>query len=98
MTTEAITAILNRLIEIDGDAVKALIDARVPCNDAMRDMDGVTVACEADLSNARVGFLGVLQAIYSMEGSWLHAEYDDDGRLTRFFEKPWPEAMGPPFA
>jgi hypothetical protein len=56
--TEPLIAFLNEVARIDPQALRALIEQRVPCGDALADHPSVQV--DASTSPAHVGLLGIL--------------------------------------
>lgn len=77
---------LNRLIEIDKDAVEALIGTRVPCNRAMQDHPTVQVA--GTLECPEVGFLGIINGLCGIKpnGYALIVAHYEDGPILDHFE------------
>jgi len=76
---------LNSLAKIDRNAITALIETRVPCNDDLANHP--TVQCHVDENNnavnkANVGLLGIINGFIG-EGV-ICACYDDNWTLTRF--------------
>ena len=98
MNVSLITTILNRLVALDPEGIAALIDARVPVNRRVAEVPGVMASSNDPGEGASLGFVGLMQAVYSTEGSWLKAVFDDEHNLLRFTEEPWPrEKYGEPF-
>lgn len=83
-------ALLNELIQIDANAVAALIANRVPCNEEMANHP--TVQCGAQHGGFHVGMLGVINGLFGIyEGSgWgpIMFVFDDDCNLVRFERAP----------
>lgn len=95
MTATVGTAIevLNRIHHADPTVLPALIEHRVPCNQAVADDPMVqagsrSVAPESNDPPYEVGFLGILNGIFGIdERGWGHiaANYDTTtGRLIEF--------------
>jgi hypothetical protein len=73
--------VMRDLFARDPDAVAALLNHRVPCNEALAEYEYVFV------DNDRVGVLGLLNGV--LEGLCLPrvaARYDEDGKLVGFQE------------
>jgi len=82
---------LNKLVEIDHDAIKNLIEKRVPCNDALKNHETVQVICDSFGGNPEVGFLGLLNGLIGIhENGWgyISAEMEVGGRLLSFVRTP----------
>lgn len=58
---DRIIEVMNRALAADPDAVNALIECRVPCNDALRDDPEIQVLVED--GKASVGLLGILSGL-----------------------------------
>lgn len=77
-------AFLNALVKVDADAVTALIDARVPCNDDLSDHP--TVQC----GEGKVGMLGIFNGLFGTYDDGPKKMYGpitavlDQGKITRF--------------
>ncbi len=69
---EAIT-LLNQLIASDADAVTALFETRVPCNDAFADHPTVQVVQWSRTGTCTVGMLGILNGLFGINAEgWGH--------------------------
>lgn len=58
-------ALLNTLLEMDENAVLALVNNRVPCNEALADHPTVQVRRTAE--NTTVGILGIINALFGVD-------------------------------
>ena len=67
VTPDKAVAYLNELIEIDGAAIGALIENRVPCNQSLAEHPSVQVSGEYD--NFKVGLLGILNGLFGADKS-----------------------------
>ena len=79
--------VLNSAVLSDSEAMNALVETRVPCNDALADHPTIQVLADDDGSNARVGLLGILNGIFgTMDNGrgFIEAVCDDDGKLKGF--------------
>lgn len=65
ITLEEVVAFLNELVVIDRAAMTALVETRVPCNEALADHPTVQVSCRED--GARVGLLGILNGLFGVD-------------------------------
>lgn len=72
---------LNGLVAIDAECVRRLIEARMPCNEAMADHPHVQVAPAGD--GFEVGLLGILNGMVGPSGERIAAMFEDGG-LERF--------------
>jgi hypothetical protein len=81
MDTEQVSAFLNTLVALDPDAMMALVESRVPCNEVLADHPTVQVHV-GEGGQPMVGLLGILNGLVG-DGR-LCAVYDDNGRLLRF--------------
>ena len=84
-------AILNELVTCDPVAMHALVEQRVPCNQALENHPTAQVGEHE--GQVRIGLLGVLNALFGALDAkagkfagWgiIAAEYDDDGTLVKF--------------
>ena len=80
---------LNEILATDRDAIEAVAEHRVPCNQAL--LNHPTVQVMADGGVNKVGFLGILNGLVGTipdgprEGwGFIAGCYDDDGKLVRF--------------
>src|SRR5574343_1660981 len=81
---------LNGLIKIDRNAITALIEARVPCNDDLANHP--TVQCHVDafcidennnaVNKSNIGILGIINGFIGEDV--ICACYDDNWTLTKF--------------
>lgn len=74
--------VMNRLLALDPDAVRELVDHRVECNEAMATDQTIPVQHVQGVD--RVGLLGVLNAVLGDAGvdSKLVVSEDSTGRVT----------------
>jgi hypothetical protein len=77
---------LNKILLVDRDAVEALIEHRVECNEALRAHPTVQV-----VDGNKVGLLGLLNGIVGTISDgprqgwgYITGVYDDDGKLVQF--------------
>lgn len=89
ITIDEAIAFLDSLVKIDPGAMAALINARVPCNDAMRDHPTVQVAANKDGSNARVGFLGIMNGLFG-------ADENHCGAIAAYYDVVCPQGCEEP--
>ena len=81
---------LNALVEIDEPAMRALIETRVPCGEAMASHRTVQVQAH-DGAEPVVGVLGILNGLFGVdEEGWgpLTAVFENDGTLACFKRTP----------
>jgi hypothetical protein len=77
--------LLNSALQCDPEAVRALLEHRVPCNNALADHPTIQVG-DID-GQRRVGILGLLNGIFGTdERGWgyIGAQFDDADKLTHF--------------
>lgn len=87
---DPVISFLNELVQIDPQAVDALVRNRVPCNAAMADHPTVQCGKRAE-GGFEVGMLGVLNGIFGADhDGWgfICVMYEDDGRIRRFERTP----------
>jgi hypothetical protein len=87
---EAIQA-LNSMLAADPEAMLALVEARVPCNDALANHPTCQVG--GDKGAYAVGMLGVLNGIFGKdEAGWGYIAAElGGGKLVRFKRTPQTE-------
>lgn len=75
---------LNKLLELDRDAVEALINARVPTNKEMADHP--TVQVNLSSGTYLVGMLGILNGLFGIDNTGFGPIVGvfDDGKLIAF--------------
>jgi hypothetical protein len=93
-TANQLIDFLNELIAIDPDAVNALINARVPCNETMAHHPTVQVGLGENFDSPHkylVGFLGVLNGFAGAYDDgpragcgFIAAIYSEDDKLIGF--------------
>ena len=85
--------VMKRALAADPEAVRALIETRVPCNDALANDPTIQVVDDAGVT--KVGLLGILNGIagcvYPDGPGFVAAVLETDGRLTDFTWSPWTE-------
>lgn len=93
---EGILGVLNEAVRDDAEAVAALLERRVPCNDLLADHPDIAVQGGTP---CLLGALGLVNGICTrLTGRVICATYDDvTGKLTGFgrYEKPGAEAAKP---
>jgi hypothetical protein len=80
---------LNELVETDPEAMRNLVETRVPCNQALADHPTVQVRSEE--GQCSVGLLGILNGLLGTDtDGWgfICAVYGDDLKLQRFARTP----------
>ena len=86
VTIDEALELLNRANEADPDAMRALVDARVPCNQKLA--DDPTIQVGRYQGSHRVGVLGILCGLFGVDDeSWgaIGAELDvKTKRVARF--------------
>lgn len=79
--------LLNEALKLDPQAVTALIEHRVPCNDQLADHPSIQCGHPPDQPTARVGLLGLLNGIFGAdENGWgpIAAVFEEPDTLVRF--------------
>jgi len=72
---------LNEIYSHDPEALHALCESRVPCNEALRKHPTVQVLVEGGGTESRVGLLGILNGIVGIQDDgwgYISAIYDED--------------------
>lgn len=72
--------LLNELIALDEDAVTALFENRVPCNEALADHPTVQIVVNAE-NKYTVGLLGIINGMFGVDGrgiGQIGAAYSDE--------------------
>lgn len=91
-----IITFLNELVEADQPSIEALVEFRAICNEVIGEHPTVQTVRNGDIY--QVGLLGILNGIVGArpEDGWgyIAAEFDDDGRLTKFVRTPPPKNVG----
>ncbi len=87
VSPDRVIDLLNELVKLDPEAAHALMEYRVPCNEALGDHPSIQVV--QGESGLVVGLLGVLNGFFGAdEEGWgtICGVYDDgdDGKLLRF--------------
>jgi hypothetical protein len=66
--------LLNDALILDAEAIKNLINARIPCNKALAGHPTIQVGCHgagSENTGYRVGLLGIINGIFGVdEGNW----------------------------
>lgn len=94
VTIAEVVSLLNELAVLDPDAMHALVENRVVCNDALADHPTVQVASRGEWNGAgyEFGILGVLNGLFgSDEAGWgaIAAVFgNEDRRLVGFVARP----------
>lgn len=80
LEAEKVSTFLNKLLESDPEAMKALFSLRVPCNKALADHPTVVVRDEKD-GMTSLGVLGLINGLVKLfdPKAVVAAEMDDDG-------------------
>jgi hypothetical protein len=79
---DTIIDFLNDLLEYDRNAISLLIMTRVECNEELSNHPTVQVLVRDN--KYLVGFLGILNGIYSKDNKYIAAIYDEDGIILKF--------------
>lgn len=85
---DVVLKLLNRLLELDREAITALCDARVPVNEALStatDIELQDVVVGDRDGKVTLGMIGVLQGLCGTKR--ICAVYGPDGLISRF--EPW---------
>lgn len=90
MTTDQIVDVLNDAFRTDPHAIDGLLIASIPCNQAMSDHPTIQVRAKNEQGDFPVvGTLGILNAIASIDGEIIEAQYDGDSHcLIGFRVRP----------
>lgn len=88
-----ILAVLNDALKKDPEAMTALVNARVNCNEALENHDSIQVGTYDDKGEfasegqTKVGLLGLLNGLVGVDKNVygpISATVDDDGNVTAF--------------
>ena len=85
ITLDEVIASLNEIYAADPEAMKLLIESRVPCNSEL--VDHPTVQCISFNNIHKVGILGVLNGIFGADERGIGAiaaHFTASGKLTGF--------------
>lgn len=66
ISIEHVIAVLNEALAIDGSAIKALCEMRVPCNKELADHPTIQVMANKEGIEFKVGFLGILNGLFGI--------------------------------
>jgi hypothetical protein len=70
MDMDRVIAVLNSAVQADPDAMRALVETRIPCNMKLAEHPTIQIAADLDgqggYTNPRIGFLGVLNGLFGM--------------------------------
>lgn len=66
ISTEHVIAVLNEALAIDGSAIKALCELRVPCNKELADHPTIQVMANKEGTEFKVGFIGILNGLFGI--------------------------------
>jgi hypothetical protein len=86
----AIIDFFNSLLTTDHNAIKELIQKRVPINWELAGYNDLTIIvdtdCDGEPSNPRLGILGILNGLVGVEDNWgkIAVEIDERGKVRRF--------------
>lgn len=75
VTIDEVVQFLNEVTEIDQSAMTALLETRVPCNQALADHPTVQVQARNDQNS--VGFLGLLNGLFGVFDEGHHKDWGD---------------------
>jgi len=85
LTVDTAIEFLNELLRADPQAVSALIETRVPCNQELADHPTVQVRSYGLNGGYQVGLLGILNGLFGVdEEGWgpIAAQYDENDDTT----------------
>lgn len=80
ITLDELVSFLNELVALDADAVTALFENRVPCNEALADHPTVQIVVNAE-NKYTVGLLGIINGMFGVDGrgiGQIGAVYSDE--------------------
>jgi hypothetical protein len=87
---DEVIGFLNHLLFFDRAAIEALVENRIPCNEALADHPSVQV-CDLEQGSPKVGLLGILNGLCgTREDGWgfIAAVYEEgptgENQLVRF--------------
>lgn len=84
VSADDIVRLLNDAAALDQDAMRHLIEQRVPCNTALADHPTIQVGSTPD-GGAEVGLLGIVNGIAAMLGGLVASKWSDqDGSFMGF--------------
>lgn len=86
-----VIAFLNELLKVDPEAMTALVETRVPCNQALREHPTVQVAVNDETGQAAVGMLGILNGLVGVDDDgwgFVTVKLDDNKQVTEFLLTP----------
>lgn len=86
VSIQDVCALLNELVVLDPDCIKAFVFQRVPCNEAVADHPTIQVH-QPKGEKPTVGLLGILNGIFGIQEDGmgaLCAEVDDNNKLIGF--------------
>jgi len=81
--------VLNDMVHLDPEAAYRLVETRYPCNTELSNHP--TIQVREEDGKPVVGFLGVLNGVLGADErgvGYVCAEFDDDGKLTKFKRTP----------
>jgi hypothetical protein len=85
ISIDHVLAVLNEAVELDKDAMTALVNARVPCNERLADHPTIQVGSFDGIT--KVGLLGVLNGLFGIASDgWgaIGADFDSNGKVVGF--------------
>jgi len=80
ITVNDAVVVLNEAFRADPEAMSALIETRVSCNESLASHPTIQVLAGEDGSNPKVGLLGILNGLFGVRGDGrghIEATYDD---------------------
>lgn len=86
---EQVVELLNELLELDADAINALIRVRVDCNECIGNHATVQVRSVGNYGyeGCEVGLLGILNGVFGTDGKGIGAigaDFNEEGILKSF--------------
>lgn len=87
VNVDTVVNILNEMFRADPKAMQALVEYRVSCSDSLRDHNTAQVICNEDLSDPKIGLLGVLNGVVGIQSNglgFLAGEFNENGDLIGF--------------
>jgi hypothetical protein len=91
MSIEEAINILNDILKTDKEAIKKLVEYRVPCNKELMLHKTVQVLC-IDGGEPTVGLMGIINGIFGVHErtgcGFIGIEIDEDGDVLQFVQVP----------
>lgn len=91
VTVKETVDLLNELLGLDHDAIHALINCRVPCNNNIAEHKTVQVSQYPEDKSPKVGLLGILNGLFGIREDGMGAicmELNDSEKILWFKETP----------